>query len=174
MYLRLMIAMVALALSLPLPAQEGAGPQAFDKIRTLAGDWEGTYEWTGARTDKGTMNAGYYVTGHNSAVVENLIQDGKPTMTTVYHMDGPTLRMTHYCAAQNQPRLKAEHIDLDKSTVDFTFVDVTNLKGPDAPHVHGLAWHMIDADHITLTFLVKAGSKESHEFIQLTRVSKKA
>jgi hypothetical protein len=48
-----------------------------------------------------------YLTGNGSALVESLIMGGVPTMTTVYHLDEADLRMTHYCGAKNQPRLKA-------------------------------------------------------------------
>ena len=50
------------------------------------------------------MNATYYVTGNSSAVVENLINESTPVMTSVYHLDGRDLRMTHFCGAQNQPK----------------------------------------------------------------------
>jgi hypothetical protein len=106
---------------------DNSGEAAFARIRTLTGEWAGTFAWTGARQDSGTMNATYYLTGNNSAVVENLTMGGVPTMTSVYHLNGGDLRMTHYCAAGNQPRLKAERIDTAQGMVDFSFVDATNL-----------------------------------------------
>ena len=151
-------------------ASDKSGEAAFARLRTLAGEWEGTFAWTGARKDRGAMNASYYVTGNNSAVVENLTMGGVPTMTSVYHLDGDDLRMTHYCAARNQPRLKATQIDSAKGIVNFSFVDATNLSSPDAPHVHGLEFRFLDADHITLTFLFQSGSREGRELITLTRV----
>jgi hypothetical protein len=165
-WLLVWMAMVASAL-----AQESAGAQAFEKIRSLNGNWEGSFEWSGARTDKGKMDAGYYVTGGGSAVVENLLQDGQPIMTSVYHMDNGVLRLTHYCAAQNQPRLKAKRVEAN--AVDFAFVDATNMKSADAPHVSGLEWRMLDADHIKLTFLFDAGGKQSRELVQLRRKQEK-
>src|SRR5512137_1642123 len=81
---------------------------ALSKLSALAGEWEGTYQWTGARSDHGTMGARYYVTGNGTSLVEDLVQEGKPTMTSVYHLDGNDLRVTHFCAAGNQPRLKAK------------------------------------------------------------------
>ncbi len=151
-------------------ASDKSGEAAFARFETLAGEWEGTFAWTGARKDRGAMNASYYVTGNNSAVVENLTMGGVPTMTSVYHLDGDELRMTHYCAARNQPRLKATQIDNAKGIVNFSFVDATNLSSADAPHVHGLEFRFLDADHITLTFLFQSGSKEGRELITLTRV----
>jgi hypothetical protein len=94
-------------------------------------------------------------------------------MTSVYHLDGTDLRLTHFCAAQNQPRLKAKRIDLDHGLIDFDFVDITNLRGPDAPHVHGLEIRFIDSDHITVTFLFQGGGKESREQVSLQRVDKR-
>ena len=95
-------------------------------------------------------------------------------MTTVYHADGPDLRMTHYCGARNQPRLKASKIDLAGGALDFAFVDATNLSAPDAPHVTGLEVRFGDADRLTLVFLFEGAGKSSRERISLHRVSSKA
>jgi len=151
-----------------------AAAAALAKLRGLAGDWEGSVEWTGAITGTGKMNASYYVTGNGSAVVENLVAEGIPVMTSVYHLDGADLRMTHYCGSQNQPRLKAQRIDLAQGAVDFAFVDITNLRSPDATHVHGAEIRFGDADHMTLTFLVDGGDKHSRERIELKRIASKA
>ena len=150
-------------------AQTSPARAMLTKLGSLAGDWQGTLEWTGARSDRGTLEAHYYVTGNGSAVVEDLIMDGKPTMTSVYHLDGNDLRMTHYCGAGNQPRLKATRIDSDKGSVDFDFVDATNLASPAAPHVHGMELQMAGPDQITIHFLFTAGGKESEESIVLKR-----
>jgi hypothetical protein len=75
---------------------------AFDKLRGLAGNWEGTFAWSGGRNATGKMGAQYYTTGNGSAVVENLTQDGVPSMTSVYYLDGADLRLTHFCAAQTR------------------------------------------------------------------------
>ena len=166
------ITLICLVLACISQAQESNGATAFGQLKSLAGDWEGTFEWTGARTTTGSMNAAYYVTGNGSALVENLIMEGVPSMTSVYHLDGADLRMTHYCAAQNQPRLKAERIDLAHGAIDFGFVDVTNLRSPDAGHVHGLEMRLIDSNHITVTFLFQNGDKESRERIVLKRVER--
>ena len=59
-------------------------------------------------------------------------------MVSVYHLDGKELRMTHYCAAGNQPRVK---LDLAKSTPDeliFVFDGGTNLDPEKDMHIHGV------------------------------------
>jgi len=169
-----LLAVIALALGIGMacvsPAQDNnSAATAFEKLKLLAGDWRGTFQWTGGRNDSGSMNATYYVTGNGSAVVENLINESTPVMTSVYHLDGRDLRMTHFCGAQNQPRLKAHRIDLDHGAIDFGFVDATNLRSPNAPHVHGLEIRLIDTNHLSLTFLFQSGSIESREQIDLKR-----
>jgi hypothetical protein len=154
-------------------AQDNLSVPALEKLRALTGDWEGTFEWTGARDGSGVMNASYSLTGNRSAVVENLISNGTTAMTSIYHLDGSDLRVTHYCAAQNQPRLRASHIDIAQGTMDFAFVDITNLRAPDAPHVAGIELRWLTADHINLTFLFDAGDKHSRERIDLKRSSRK-
>jgi hypothetical protein len=154
-------------------AQHDPGAAAFARLRDLAGEWAGSFEWTGGRGGTGIMNATYYATGNGSALVENLTMGGVPTMTSVYHLDGNDLRMTHYCAAQNQPRLRASRIDSAQGVLDFSFVDATNLTSPDAAHVNGLEMRLLSADHITLTFLFESGGKRSRERIDLKRVREK-
>ena len=156
-----------------LSAEESEGSKALAQIKALTGNWSGTFKWTGGRHDSGSMNASYYVTGNGSAVVENLLNESTPVMTSVYHLDGRDLRMTHFCGAQNQPRLKARRIDLYDGAIDFEFVDATNLQSPDAPHVHGLEIRLIDPNHLTLAFLFQSGSVESREEINLKRTEAK-
>jgi hypothetical protein len=153
--------------------EESNAAKALEQIKSLAGDWTGSAEWTGARTGTYPMNASYYVTGNGSALVENLITEGTPMMTSVYHLDGADLRMTHFCGAQNQPRLKADRMDLAHGLINFAFVDITNLRSADAAHVHGMEMRLIDSNHISITFLFQSGGKESHERIDLKRSGEK-
>src|SRR5438045_8155180 len=120
-------------------AEQTESFKALGQIKALIGNWSGTFQWTGGRNNSGSMNASYYLTGNGSALVENLMNESTPVMPSVYHLDGRDLRMTHFCGAQNQPRLKARRIDLDHGAIDFEFVDATNLLSPEAPHVHRLA-----------------------------------
>jgi hypothetical protein len=142
---------------------------AFEKLRALSGDWEGTFAWSGARNATGKMDARYYTTGNGSALVENLIVDGTPSMTSVYHLDGSDLRLTHFCAAQNQPRLKATALDPDNGQITFSFVDITNLRSPEAGHVQGVEVRFLGPDHVTLRFRFKGDGKDSDELVDLKR-----
>jgi hypothetical protein len=160
---------VALLAATPLVAQTADGPAAFAMLSSLVGDWTGTAVWTGSRTDTYPLNAHYSLTGHGSAVVEDLGSEGPPAMTSVYHLDGPDLRMTHYCGARNQPRLRATRYASGGKVVDFEFVDITNLQDANAPHVDGLRLELRDDRHLTLVFHFRQGEKISEEHIALER-----
>jgi hypothetical protein len=116
------------------------------------------------------MSARYYLTGNGSAVVEDLEIDGTVVMTSVYHLDGHELRLTHYCGAGNQPRLKASQVDEQSGLLRFSFVDITNLKTPDSGHVHAVELRLHSAQNVTLTFTFVGGGRESYERIELTRL----
>jgi len=170
-----LIAILVSSAFISAQAQHDHGPTAppkandtFDLIKALVGDWQGSYEWIG-KDRKGPMNAKYYLTGNGTAVVEDLIMEGSPNMTTVYHLDGADLRATHYCAAGNQPRLKATSTDHNNKSVKFQMVDITNLSSPEAGHVRDLELRLTSANQITILFTFVGSGKESVERIELTR-----
>lgn len=45
--------------------------------------------------------------------------------------------LTHDCDSGNQPRMQASGFDTKTNSIDFHFLDVTNLLGPNAMHMHG-------------------------------------
>jgi hypothetical protein len=145
---------------------------AFERLRSLAGDWEGPFEWSGARSGSGRMSASYFLSGSGSALVETLAVGGTPSMTSVYHLDGSDLRMTHFCAAQNQPRLKAARMDEAQSVIEFALVDVTNLSSPTAPHVEGFEIRFLKDDEVGLTFIFVSDAGRSYERVDLRRLKR--
>jgi len=153
-------------------AEEPRAPDALERFRALVGSWRGTVAWSGARSDTGAMDATNALTGGGSAVVENLISGGQAVMTSVYHQDGPDLRMTHFCAARNQPRFRATSADIAPTGVRFSYVVATNLKSPEAPHVTAFEIRFKDADHLTLLFTFEGAGKTSLETIELARVAR--
>ena len=61
---------------------------------------------------KGEESVVYKLTGAGSALVETQFPGTGHEMVSVYHLDGDDLRMTHYCAAGNQPRVKLDRVQL--------------------------------------------------------------
>ena len=143
--------------------------EVFKKLEGLVGNWQGTYEWSGAQTASGTATATYSLTGNGSALVENLSYGKDPVMTSVYHMDAGTLRMTHFCAAGNQPRLKAVSFDNEERVIQFDMIDITNLPDPQDPHVHAVKLVLESENKISITFSITNNGKESREEFHLER-----
>jgi hypothetical protein len=159
-------------LALGGPAENATTPasKAFERLRSLTGEWQGSVEWSGARTDKGRIKASYSLTGYGSAVVENLIPEGDsvPAMTSIYHLDGSDLRMTHFCGAKNQPRLKATEIAADGASVGFSFVDATGLEAHPA-HVSAVRIRFVSGDRLIIQFTFEGNGRMSIEKIDLQR-----
>jgi hypothetical protein len=149
-------------------AETTPAAKTLERLRSLAGTWEGTLEWSGARTGSGTLRASYRVGSGKSVVIEELMMgsDDAPSMISMYHLDGSDLRVTHYCAAQNQPRLQATRID--ENGADFSFVDATDLTAHPA-HVEGLELRFLADDRVVVNFRFDAGGKKSVEHIELHR-----
>jgi hypothetical protein len=167
-----MLCLISSVAAADAQAPDSAGARIFGRMQGLVGTWKGTLEWSGTRTGSGKLRVNYHLSGGGSALVEDLLmtESDVPTMTTVYHMDGADLRMTHYCAAKNQPRLKATLIDDTTGSASFTFVDVTNASA-NPTYVDGFSIHIIDSDNLNLRFEFGGASpKRATESIVLQRV----
>jgi hypothetical protein len=140
------------------------------RIAALAGHWSGTFQWSGARASTGRLDASYEVTGNGSAVVEHLRMGGKPFMTTVYHLDGPQLRMTHFCAAGNQPRLRADAVNAAEGHARFEWIDVTNAGPANGGHVEEFSIRILGDDRLELEFVFEGSGPRAIETIKLERV----
>jgi hypothetical protein len=171
--LALGVATLGLSLAGGMVGQVSPATATLTRLAGLAGEWQGTFTWSGARTGTGSVKATYLVTAHGSAVIENLVMGGdtEPSMTSVYHLDGPDLRMTHFCGAGNQPRLKASHIDEAQGIVQFSFVDATNLVVQPA-HVDAVEIRFVFADQLVVRFSFVGGGKTSIEHLELQRAHK--
>jgi hypothetical protein len=141
------------------------GTVAFEKLKSLAGHWEGS------APGDAKLTADIEVTSGGNAVLERsqMTEGGKPmTMITMYYLDGDTLKMTHYCHAGNQPTMAATY-DPASNTITFDFVGATNLK-PDDFHMHHAVFQLVDANHVNETWtMYKDQKKAGAEPLSLTR-----
>ncbi len=133
---------------------------AFEGLKNLVGTWD---------VADSERVVTYRLTGNNSTLIEQFI--GEPAMTSVYHMDNGDLRLTHYCNAGNQPRMKASAWDSSTGALKFDFVDVTNLTAPGAYHTRELEIVIRNDDHIELRFNGRKDGKDIPSVLELSRRS---
>ncbi len=167
-------AVVALALvprtGLADPVKAPAEPPspAFDRLRSLAGEWEGT----GAGSADGKpfqTRARIQVVSGGSAVMITTDPGGKYEMVTLIHRDdGGALLATHYCAAKNQPRMKAA-TPADPGRIAFEFIDGTNLAAYPG-RMQRLVLLTPGPDRHVQEWTYRAGGKDSTDVFDMNRV----
>lgn len=146
----------------PALAQDAA-EIGFEKMKTLAGEWDGV------KPDGQKVGLSYEITAAGSAVVETLMPVNEPRMVTVYHMDGDRLMMTHYCSAGNQPRMEAELTGGDVKQIDFRLHDITNLTDSSPGHMEKLTLKFKDSGHLTQVWTFSQEGKSVPATFNFTR-----
>jgi hypothetical protein len=140
-----------------------SGPNlpAFEQFKQIAGTWEGKEVEGRMGMD---VRAVYRVTSGGSAVVETLFPNTDHEMVTVIHPDGNDLLLTHYCMVGNQPQMKAPGTS-DVKEVAFKFVRATNLKSPDAMHMHEVTYTFVDNDTLRSKWTHYHGGKPAGDVV---------
>jgi hypothetical protein len=140
-----------------LSAQPVDGRSAFEKLKTLAGTWEGK----AGHGDAGQAATVTYRLASGGSVVEETLFPGTPhEMISMYHLVDGQLVLTHYCAMANQPRMR---LDAKASTPDrlvFAFDGGTNFDPARDTHVHSgvVEWK---GESLHAAWAVFSGGKET-------------
>lgn len=98
----------------PAPAPSDA-KKAFEKLKTLAGSWEGT---VGDLTAQITIR----VTSAGSAIMHDAVM-AKTNKISMFYLEGDRLFLTHYGGEGNRPRFEGKLTAEGK--IEFNFVDVS-------------------------------------------------
>lgn len=180
--------MLSLALLLSLSAlafaHSGAdadGPsnaqKSFDKLKTLAGTWQGRATIDPPQPDMKPGNLtqiSIRVTSRGNALVHEMQEAGTPLdpanydhPLTMFYLDANRLTLVHYCDAGNRPRMVARS-SADDKTIEFDFVDLSGAN--DYGHMYHAVFTFIDANHHTedWTFMMP-GNKPVHGHLDLVR-----
>jgi hypothetical protein len=113
-----------------VPATPELARAAFDRIKGLAGSWEG-------KSTKGweeTLKYGV-IAGGSTVMETSFNAHPGQEMATAFYLDGDRLMLTHYCMAKNAPRLEATAFADGGKTVVFTFKDGANIPTRDRGHM---------------------------------------
>jgi hypothetical protein len=137
---------------------------AFDKIKSLAGTWKGT----GVEGGNGMPVVVKYRVVSGGSAVEETIAEGTPhEMVTMFYMDGPKLKITHYCVMHNQPRMK---LVTSGSALKFEFEGGSNCS-PDGMYMGNVVFNLISKDHLKTRWgMISKGKETDHVDMDLSRV----
>lgn len=130
---------------------------AFEKMKGLVGEWQ-------AKAADGKIHHASYKLVAGGTCLEETYRMGdgdSHTMVTIYHLDGDKLMLTHYCIANNQPRMRATQISDDLKKITFDFVDATNLPNPNAGHMYKAVFSFYDDDRFDSAWTLRKDGKDS-------------
>jgi hypothetical protein len=143
----------------PLALAAGASPTradpkaAFERLKSLAGEWRGK---AGHGEAASPAVVRWETISGGTAVMETLFPGTPHEMRSVYHLDGGDLVMTHYCAMGNQPRVKLAAASTPDELV-FEFTGGTNLDPKKDTHVHSGRIRFKGADEMEAEWAVFKG-----------------
>ena len=172
--LRLLLSVVLMSLSAAAFAQSDAqksdAQKSFDKLKALAGTWEGKMATVPphAEIEGKLMQVTLRVTSMGNALLHEMTGAGRPDdPITMFYLDSDRLLLTHYCDAGNRPRMTAK-ASPDGKTVEFEFLDVAG--STQYGHMHHAVFTFVDANHHTedWTFMLK-GDKHVNAHVDLQR-----
>ena len=162
-------ATVALPQQMQMPPPKTSVPQsaaqkAFEKLKTLAGSWEGTVMGI-------PINFTIRAASSGTAILhEGNTEKGVPNHEiTMFYVEGDRLLATHYCDAGNRVRWEGK-MSPDGKTIEFSFLDVAgSTKGG---LLKCMMFTMIDANKhvVEFTFIMPNGKPiELHGEFQRTK-----
>jgi hypothetical protein len=168
-YPRFMLPVVFMSLCAVSFAQTDA-QKSFDKLKTLAGSWEGRVTTVPPKPDiEGKlMTTSLRVTSMGNAIVHEMTGAGRPDdPITMLYLDGDRLLLTHYCDAGNRPRMTGK-TSPDGKSVEFEFLDVAG--STQYGHMHHAVFTAVDANHhIEDWTYMQPGDKPVHAHFDLQR-----
>ena len=165
---RFMLFVVPVLLCATAFAQSDA-QKSFDKMKTLAGSWEGHVTTVPTEPDiEGKLiEVSLRVTSMGNALMHEATGAGRPDdPITMFYLDGDRLLLTHYCDAGNRPRMTGK-LSPDGKTVKFEFLDVAG--STQYGHMHQGEFTFIDANHHSEDWTFMHGDKPVHAHFDLHR-----
>ena len=162
------IAVAAAVLMLPAAVQasdELTAEQAFERLKALAGAWEGSASGEGAEaaaeadaTDKVVHE--FEVTASGHVLMERMGPDTEYEMVNMYHLDGSDLVLTHYCSSGNQPKMRFNAATSAPNRLVFDFDGGTNLETTPS-HIHSAEIRLEGKDRIDSAWMAHMGDTEA-------------
>ncbi len=151
-----LVLLIAGCNTVPLTTSSGKTTEnLFSRFMELEGEWISTPE----SVDMPPSTVTYRTIANGSSVVETVFAGTPHEMVSVIYLDGTQLRMTHYCAARNQPHLFANEIT--DNSVSFVTDHVSNLHDPGDLYMGEAEWVFIDENNIQTNWMSFQDGEES-------------
>lgn len=156
----------ALSTSAGEPSKLYTGSAEFEKLKTLAGDWQATADM---RQGPMTVTTQYRVIAGGSAIEERMFANTPKEMVTLYHEKDGKLVLTHYCMLCNRPSMTL--VKSDDKSLTFDLAKDSEIKVDTEKHMHSAVITFVDANHVTQnwTLFDQGKAQQDHPF-QFERV----
>jgi hypothetical protein len=128
-------------------SKASAAAEGLEKLKALQGEW---IDVDGVFGKKGAVAVTYRVTSGGKSVLETFPVNSAEEMTTVYHVDGNDLVLTHYCSGGTQPRMRSR--GLTSNTLVFDYERGDNIDPAVTSHMHSAQIEFLSADEIRATW----------------------
>jgi hypothetical protein len=157
------LAFVAVLLPHSMAQTPNYAASTFQKLQSLAGDWEG-------KDDAGNfVKTKFELVAGKTAVMETLTMSGMEEMLTLYTVDRDGIALVHYCPTNNQPRMRAIPSSVAVKELVFSFEGATNLPDPSIGHEQKLVLQFTAADQIVERWTWRKNGKDADMIYTLTR-----
>jgi hypothetical protein len=155
------------------PVAQSDAQKSFDKLKTLAGSWEGQVKTLPQTPMEGKpMQVSLRVTSRGNALMHEMQATGIPDdPITMFYVDEDRLLLTHYCDAGNRPRMVGK-VSPDGKTMEFDFLDVANYSSKQGGHMKHAVFTFVDPNHHTedWTFMLEGKqAMQAHLDLQRTK-----
>ncbi len=117
-----------------------APKKAFEKMKCLVGDWEATLK-NGKK-----IKVNYRFIANETVLAETWVSSSGRESMSMYHFDGPSLILTHYCPQGNQPRLKYLPKSSSQGELSFIFDGGSSLQDLSKSHMVGFRFQFYVKD----------------------------
>lgn len=121
------------------PVQANPAQSAFDKMKTLFGEWRAPLPQNEVMIDI------FRPIAFGTAILHEEWKNGEQLTATVFYVVDEELRADHFCDMGNQLHYVAKLSD-DTTLLDWQLRDATNLH-THPRHFHSTVWRYVDATH---------------------------
>jgi hypothetical protein len=154
------LVLVTLLAAIPAVAGDFSAQAAFERLKGLAGTWTGKAPAEGGGSDATHV---FQVSANGTVVMETMFPGTDHEMINMYHLDGESLMLTHYCAGGNQPRMRLASGSTANEMV-FEFDGGTNLDPEKDSYIHD-ARLVFDGDMLESNWVSWSAGKENHKMV---------